>query len=87
MKNKLSVMHNNPAIFQQFVREKDIVSVSRKLFASGVEVVIAVRVPKAKAKAATTPYLRDLLSAGFNQKTAALLSGVSQSFASKLLRR
>ena len=87
MKNALDIIHSGNAISQQIVRNKDIVSVGRKIFASGVEVMIAVRGPKAGTKAAAIPYIRDLMSLGLNQKTAALLSGVSQSYASKLLRR
>ena len=87
MKNALDIIHSGNAISQQIVRNKDIVSVGRKIFASGVEVMIAVRVPKTGTKAAAIPYIRDLMSLGLNQKTAALLSGVSQSYASKLLRR
>ncbi len=87
MKNELSIVNGENAICNQILRKRDIVSAGRKVFASGVEVVIAVRVPKTRLKANALPFLRDLMSIGFNQKTAALLSGVSQSYASKLLRK
>ena len=87
MKNALRIVQGNNSVCEQIVREQDIVSVGRKAFASGVEVVIAIRGPKTKTKAAATPFLRDLMSIGINQKTAAIFSGISQSYASKLLRK
>jgi hypothetical protein len=87
MNNALSIAGKGKVVCNQIVRERDTVSVVRKAFESGVEVLIAVRVPKTTRKTNATPFLRDLMSLGFNQKTAAMLSGISQSYASKLLRR
>ena len=87
MKNALSIVNDGNAAFSQIFRVRDTVTVVRKLFPSGLEVAFAVRVPKVKTKADTLPFLRDLMSIGLNQKAAALFSGVSQSYASKLLRR
>ena len=86
MANALSIIRSGNAICEQVVRGKDIVSVGRKVFASGVEMTIAIRVPRTKLKANSVPYLRDLTKL-FNQKTAAMLCGVSQSYASRLLRK
>lgn len=87
MKNALSISNGRNIAFSQILREMDTVTVVRKLFPSGLEVVFAVRVPNVKTKADTLPFLRDLMSIGLNQKAAALFSGVSQSHASRLLRR
>lgn len=87
MKNALSISNGRNIAFSQILREMDTVTVIRKLFPSGLEVVFAVRVPNVKTKADTLPFLRDLMSIGLNQKAAALFSGVSQSHASRLLRR
>lgn len=87
MKNALSIVHGGNTACQQIVNGSEMVSIIKKAFVSGVEVAIAFRVPKGKTKAEELPCLRDLMSIGLNQKTAALLCGVSQSYASKLLRR
>ena len=87
MANALSIMRSGNAICEQVVRGKDIISVGRKVFASGVEMTIAIRVPRTKLNANSVPYLRDLMSIGFSQKVAAMLCGVSQSRASRLLRK
>ena len=72
---------------QQTIREGDIISIGKQAFSSGVAVATVVRVPKGKTKAEALPCLRDLMSLGLNQKTAALICGMSQSYASKLLRK
>lgn len=87
MKNALSTINSGTVIRNQILREKDIVTIGRKAFASGVKIVVAVQVPKTRKKANALPFLKDLIRTGFNQKTAAQLAGVSQSYASKLLRR
>lgn len=87
MKNALSISNGGNIAFSQILRKRDTVAVVRKLFPSGLEVAFAVHVPKVKTKEDTLPFLRDLMSIGLSQKAAALFSGVSQSYASKLLRR
>lgn len=86
MKNALSIVHGGNTACQQIVNGSDMVSIVKKAFVSGVEVAIAFRVPKGRTKAEALPCLRDLMSIGLNQKTASLLCGVSQPYASKLLR-
>lgn len=86
MKNALSIAHDGNAVYQQTIREGDIISIGKQAFSSGVAVATVVCVPKGVTKAEALPCLRDLMSIGPNQKTTALLCGVSQSYASKLLR-
>lgn len=87
MKNALSIVKGGNAICNQILRNRDIVTIVRKALPSGAEVMIAIRAPKSSKKANMIPVLKDLMGIGFNQKTAAWLSGISPSYVSKLLRK
>ena len=88
MSKKLpSIINTISGVLKRADNADHVVTTVHKEFPSGVKLAVGVAVPKAARKADLIYALRDLKKAGFSQKDAAFLTGMSPSYASKLLSK
>lgn len=83
--NSLSTVSNLSTQIIQKNQGNQLLTGITNVFASGMKLALAVEIPSSGLKRDRLPMLKELVQAGASQKLAALLTGMSQSYASKLL--
>lgn len=86
-KNSLSLFNQGMSRCQRYVTPETTTTIAQKIFPSGMRVSLAVEVPNASRKADHLQKLKELQSMGLNSRASAFFTGMSTSYAHKLLKK
>ena len=86
-KNTLSVINRGMNRIQRSINPDSTSTILYKHFPSGMEVALAVKVPNRARKADHALSLQELNSMGINSRAGAYITGMSPSYAAKLMKK
>lgn len=86
-KNALALFNTGKNLLQRNTGNDCTTTAVKKTFESGMEMIVGFKVPNCAKKADYTQALKELKRMGVSQKASAFLTGMSQSYVSKLLKK
>ncbi len=86
-KNSLSLFNQGMSWCQRCVTPETTTTIAQKVFPSGMRVSLAVEIPNVSHKADHLQKLRELQNMGLNSRVSAFITGMSTSYAHKLLKK